>query len=388
MHIQDGELRAYVDGALAEDARATVSEHLAQCDSCRRRTDEFSVRRDWLGAQLARLPGAAPASPEAALARFKARYGSRKESSVFQRVLSKRFRPVWAFAAVVALLLISMSFAPVRAWAGEFLGLFRVKNIEVVTVDPTLLGQLNGHSALAEQISQLLSTSVEVTHQPAKPQSVKSAAEASRVAGFTVRLPSNRTDTPQLVVNDGPAFEFTVDRQRAQSILDQAGRSDLQLPASLDGATIKVNVPKGVTAAYGDCPPMAQLDEGSGSAGRRFANCIVLAQVPSPTIDTPPDLNVEQLAELGLQFSGMSAQQARSFAQTVDWTSTLVVPIPRNAASYKEVQVDGVSGYLIERPIDDAPEYALIWVKNGIIYAVGGVGPNSSPALQMAQSMK
>jgi len=47
-----------------------------------------------------------------------------------------------------------------------------------------------------------------------------------------------------------------------------------------------------------------------------------------------------------------------------------------------------VIGYLIQRPADDAPQYAVIWVKDGILYAIGGLGSNSSAALEMANSMK
>jgi len=188
-------------------------------------------------------------------------------------------------------------------------------------------------------------------------------------------------------VQGGTAFEFTVDRNLAQGILNEAGRSDLQLPAALDGATMAVDIPAGVTAAYGNCPKVEGSNE-TGSPGRRFATCVVLAQIPSPAVTTPPDLDVAQLAQIGLQFTGMSAEEAQAFSQTVDWASTLVVPIPRNGAVYTQVPEDGVIGYLIQRPADDAPQYAVIWVKDGIIYAIGGLGSNSSAALEMANSMK
>ncbi len=83
----------------------------------------------------------------------------------------------------------------------------------------------------------------------------------------------------------------------------------------------------------------------------------------------------------------MSRDQAEAFTKTVDWTSSLVIPIPRNAATYEQVTVDGVTGTLIKRPADDAPEYLLLWVKNGIIYAISSLGTDTSQALQMANSL-
>lgn len=404
MHLDDGQLRAFLDDPQAATEQSTASEHISQCHSCRRRADELAAGETRVNAQLSTLTRVgSEANAQLALKRFYARYDRQKEETVLNRIFAKSLRPAWAFVVVVALLVVSMSFAPVRAWAGQFLGLFRVQSVEVLPVDPTLMNQLTGDSALSQQIGQLLSSSMTFTKKPTKPQIVSTAADAGKMAGFKLRLPSSRTDTPQLVVSGGSAFQFVVDRKLAQSVLDQAGRSDLQLPASLDGATIKVSIPAGVSAGYGDCPnPDAEiaaaqnttLKEGqkqtrsSGSPGRLYANCVMFVQIPSPTVDTPPDLNIEKLAELGLEFSGMKADQAQAYAQTVDWTSTLVIPVPRNAASYQSVQVDGVTGYLIQRPADDAPQYALVWVNKGIVYAVGGLGTNTASAIQMANSLK
>ncbi|MDD5370632.1 MAG: hypothetical protein PHQ40_16240, partial [Anaerolineaceae bacterium] len=66
---------------------------------------------------------------------------------------------------------------------------------------------------------------------------------------------------------------------------------------------------------------------------------------------------------------------------------SLVIPIPKNAATYAQIPVDGVTGTLIQRPADDAPQFALVWVKNGIIYAIGGLGSNSQQAIQMANTL-
>jgi hypothetical protein len=122
---------------------------------------------------------------------------------------------------------------------------------------------------------------------------------------------------------------------------------------------------------------------------RELRTCVILAQIPSPTVTTPPDLDVEQLAEAGLQFTGMSPEEARAFSQNVDWSSTLIVPIPRSAASIEEVAVDGVTGNLLYRNADDGmpARYTLLWVKDGIIYALTGFG-DAQTALAVAGSLK
>src|SRR2546430_12775362 len=62
----------------------------------------------------------------------------------------------------------------------------------------------------------------------------------------------------------------------------------------------------------------------------------------------------------------MSATQARELCQTIDWKSTLVLPIPRFVGSYSPVEVNGAQGTLIKGSGRRGPDYVLIWVKNGI----------------------
>ena len=61
---------------------------------------------------------------------------------------SVRYRPVLIIAGLVVILGISMAFAPVRAIANSFLGLFRVQQIQVVQVNQGIYP-----SSLATRIS-------------------------------------------------------------------------------------------------------------------------------------------------------------------------------------------------------------------------------------------
>jgi hypothetical protein len=83
------------------------------------------------------------------------------------------------------------------------------------------------------------------------------------------------------------------------------------------------------------------------------------------------------LAAIGLQALGMSADQAKSFSQKVDWSTTLVIPIPTGEVTYQDVQVDGADGYVLA-PVQGSgstnARYSVVWVKSGVIYSVAGTG--------------
>lgn len=386
-HLTDGQLRAALDG----EAEATERAHLDGCADCQQRQRAIHAQTQRVAASLAFLvpnPQDAAPSPQKALRRFQQERIA-KEIPMFKRLFASS---VFRFAAIgVLLIALTLSFPQTRALADQFLSLFRVQQVKVVYLDFTGMQELTGQGLLGEQISQLLSTSMVVTKRNTKPVTVADAAQASQQAGFDVRLPQGKTPS-QLRVMSSSAFTFTIDREKAQALLDEAGRGDLVLPASINGKEVSVSIPAAVSAAYGTCPAGeggTEAEFNSKTTQQRYADCTLFAQIPSPTVSAPDGLDVGQLVQIGLEFTGMSHEEAAAFTNSVDWTSTLVIPLPRHAASYEQVEVDGVMGTLIVRMSDDGdtPSYSLIWVKNGIIYAVGGAGTNTASAVKLANSL-
>jgi hypothetical protein len=383
----DGILRTRLDGELSTAESLQVENHLAACASCRQRVERIAREGEEVNRALAELgptPDESPADPLIALARFKIQRDQEGESRpLLARLFAGRLRPAWVAVAVVALFGGLLSFAPGRSWAQKVLAMLRVQKIAVVPVDISALSSPNGGNGPAKMIGQLLSDKVVVTLS-SKPQNVAGSNEASQQAGYRVRLLGNRSDAPRFTVEGEQSFQMAIDRDRVQAILNEAGRSDLTLPASVNGATIAVHVPPVVAERYGTCPSR-QNQQGEAD----FRDCVELVQVPSPTVSVPRDLNIEQLAEVGLQLAGMTADQAHAFCQTVDWTSTLVLPLPRFIHSYQTVEVNGVQGTLINLP-GRGPEhllgYNLVWVKDSVIYSLTGFG-NPVEAVPLAESL-
>lgn len=389
-HLTEGELRAALDGELEMEQL----QHLDVCADCQTRQRQLQAEHARIASQLAFLaPGDEPIpAAQKVWNRLSQQILIKKEISMFKKWFA--FPVVRIGTATLLILTLVLAFPGTRALAGELLSLFRVQHVTVVPVDFTGMEQLNG--AVGQNISQLISDSVTMQKKPSDPVNVASADEASQLAGFNVRAPEGQTPS-RISVMSGAAFTFTIDRAKAQALLDEAGRGDLVLPAEVDGADVSVKIPSSVSLAFGTCPEpsneseanreMKRETETSGSPGRVYKDCIILAQIPSPEVSAPASLDIAKLAQIGLEFTGMTAEEAAQFTSTVDWTSTLLVPIPKNAASYQQVTVDGVTGTLIERPSDDAPQFALLWIKDGIIYTAGGLGSNSQRALEIANSL-
>ncbi|HEU0295445.1 MAG TPA: zf-HC2 domain-containing protein [Anaerolineales bacterium] len=390
-HLNESELRAALDGELDPEGLS----HLEACPECQVRQKTLQTQIERIAERLAFLSSPTkdtrlPAST--AWHRFNQQKLNRKEIPMYKKLFASPLIRYGLPALLVLTLIIAVP--DIRAFASELLNLFRVQQVTVVPVDFTGMEQLEG--TVGRNISQLVSDSVTIKNEPGDPVKVANTDEASQLAGFTVRAPQG-IDPTRISVMSGASFSFTIDRTKAQALLDEAGRSDLVLPEEVDGADVSVNIPSSVSIAFGTCPEPSNESEAererkremetSGSRGRTYADCIILAQIPSPEVSAPASLDIDKLAQIGLEFTGMSTEEAAEFTSTVDWTSTLVVPIPKNAASYQQVTVDGVTGTLIERPSDDDPQFALFWVKDGIIYTIGGLGSNAQKALEIANSL-
>jgi anti-sigma factor RsiW len=367
-------LRCHADGELSAPEAERIDEHLRSCERCGKQFSALRDRADRIQRTLGMLaPGEGESGTDPAVAY--ARFVAAEPAPPPRPSLSWR-APVWGSAAACVLVLL-FTFAPARSWGQKFLSMLRVQKIAVVPVDlEAATAQLRG-SGNEKLIAQLISDNVVVTMKPGDPTQAASAQNATEMAGFPV-IALDVLGTPQRISVTGEgAFQMTLDHDRIQAVLDAAGRSDIQVPQSIDGSIVAVHIPKAVHMAYGSC-----------SQAQGGANCINFVQIPSPAVSVPPDLNLAALAQAGLQIAGMDAAEAQAFSQTVDWSSTLVIPIPLNASSYQTIAVDGVNGTLVETPAraNFAARYALIWVKNGIIYSLAGSG-TSDTALTVAESL-
>jgi hypothetical protein len=384
-HLEEGQLRAYHDDALQGPEHEVVRAHLAACARCARAADAVQKRSARVNRLLASLdpqPAQQPVSSQAARVRLDRYIEQKKEQAMQRNVFAPRYRPVWAAAIVIVALAIAFSFAPVRALAGNLLSLFRVQQIAFVEINPAQMPDEQTLEAAVSRFESTMRDQVDV-QSDGEPRTVDEQT-ARAEAGFAVRLPAALEGEPSLTLGPGMHAAMLVDLPRLQSLLQELGYSDVALPASLDGAEIRVDFSTGVKAAYGECRS-AGAEEGTPA----LANCTTLVQSPSPVVSAPPELDIDQLGRAYLQLLGMSADEAERFSQHVDWATTLVVPVPQATnLSCQEVNVDGVTGTLIRPPSRDSngQQYLLAWVKDGIGYALSGSG-TSAEALQIANSL-
>ncbi len=389
MHISDGEIRASLDKQLADAEQQRIQAHLQSCARCRERAEALGARAVQIERRFSALEPSAAASPlnsNQARRSFAKRLAEKqKEQTMGQKITTRAARPLWVGLAVIAVLAVALAFPPVRAIANDFLGLFRVEQVSVIQVDSRLF---SGNLGSSSQIENLMADNMQVERSGDK-QPAADAAQASQLAGYAVRLPSAADSEPELVVLPARKVVFDIDLKLVRGVLKDLGQGDLELPDSIDGAQVTVDIPIAVIADYGNCPDEEELirqaaaDPDAPKIPVKY-NCTTLLQMPSPSVNAPPDLNIQQIGQAYLQILGMEAAEAERFSQNVDWATTFVIPIPTEGTAYKEVSVDGVTGTLITHY---SMEYILLWLKDGLLYALNGTG-DAKTALRLAESLR
>jgi hypothetical protein len=302
----------------------------------------------------------------------------------------QKFLPAVIGAVVVAGI---VGFPSGRELLGRFFRSLRMQKVQAVNVNLSAFTDPNANPALHQMIAQMISDDVVVAaNEPDQPAA--DAAAAKQLSGFDVSVISERKDSPKFVVTGRHAFDMTLNRDRLQTVFSQAGHPEISVPPALNGAPLKVEIPRAVEIQYGHCPTPASASQtlannisGPPPSSTEYSDCLRLREGPNPIVNVPEGVDIQKLAEIGLETAGMNPGQAREFLHNVDWQSTLVMAVPRFLRSYEAVKVAGAKGTLLSMAGRRGPGYALIWAKNGTGYMLTGFG-DASHAVDVADSVK
>jgi len=262
-----------------------------------------------------------------------------------------------AGVAVAAGIGFTLTLPAVRAKASSFLALFREVNFVAVPVSSDEVQRVNGLD-----LEHLIGDRVQVLEQNASVD-VISREQGSQAAGFTVVLPTVLPEgavQAAMSVGGRNVARITADTARLKQVLDALGLSDVKVPDELDGEAAMITVSPMVLTAY---------EQGDRKA--------VFIQGPMPEVLMPAGVNLAQLGEIGLRVLGMSADEARTFSNSVDWRTTFLVPVPPMATRFRQTLVGANRGIVIEGPIRD-PETKvekgnwnlLLWSEGGRVYGI------------------
>jgi hypothetical protein len=300
----------------------------------------------------------------------------REQEATRSRTTWPRMRTVAAPVVIVVVVAGLLSVPSVRASAQSFLALFRVVNFVAVPVDESRIALLESENL---DPPHLIGEQVQVLEDPGLPIGVVSPEQASAAAGFAVKVPTYEPTSVVLAsigVKGQQRLRATADAGRLRQVMEALAITDLEVPEGLDGQVVDVRIPPVVIMRY----------ERGGSPAVEFL------QAQSPELSLPDGINLSALGEIGLRILGLSPIEARAFAQSIDWHTTLLLPIPAAATSFKQVTINGEPGVVVER-VRRLPEGGrlvsnnYLWSHDGRVFVLNG-SLSTVDMLKMAESLK
>ena len=392
MICDSGRLQAYLDGELSPSDLQEVAAHLQSCPACQTEMAELRQSSELItmGLALYDPPPADVPSTSLAWADFQASTqpsGVSLWQSLNRRLsqMSRSFTPhktVFRVAAIAAMALIIVvglfTIVPAREAVAQFLDIFRVQRIVSLPIGQIDEDRLVG---MTEMLDSGEYGEVEFLREPGEPQIVANIADATALAGYAVKSPNEMPEgsaLSKMQVVSGPHVRFDIDRETMELAVLALGIEDAKLPA-VDRISAEADIPFVVHQHY-------DVDNPYGNAEAWFE----VVQAPIPDVAIPAGVDPTLMGELYLRLAGVPAQEAYQLAQTIDWTSTLVVPVPTEAISSAEMEINGQPALLI-RGATEADGYRqrlLMWQHDGIMYAIQAERLSDSAVMQLAESMQ
>ena len=261
----------------------------------------------------------------------------------------------------IAALALTATLAAPAAASADPLSIFAPTQIRAISITPADARALRALPPL-EAFGTVLGT-----RSPGVDE-VASAREAAASAGFPLRLPATLPATiphdAHYDVTQRAHTTFTFRQAKAATWAREHHVALRPLPARLDGTTYAATLQPVAIVTYGT-PPRSHRGERGVRRGAFLA--IVQAPLPSVTTNGAP---LQALVDWFAQQPGVPPHLVAQVRAIGDPSQTLPIPVQFDKQSAKQVAVDGVQGLSIgdETGIGSA----VVWTKNGKLYAVGG----------------
>lgn len=366
-HLNDGTLRRMIDDP---DARTGAdARHLETCAECGSRFR--AVSKDALA--ISSLLAVPDANVNVARALQTVRSAPQAQPRFGFRLPLARpgSRPMVialaaAFAAV-ALLVVAL------AEGGVVFAPTSVTPVPVTLADMESLSQLSQYGT------------VSWTTQP-QLQVVTGVSDAATVAGLrppTVGdLPQGVSSTVTYAAMPKAVAVFTFSAAKAAAAVASSGGTLPALPAGMDGTQITLTVGPAVGEIFGN---LTQPAAGSDVTGANVPQLVVGESSAPTATSSSSQVTVKQLEGYLLTLPGISPELAAAIKAIGDPSTTLPIPIPIQYATSSKVQVQGVQGIALGD--NTGVGSGVIWVKNGVVYAVAGT-IKQSDAINIANNLK
>ena len=372
----EGILEAYLDQELADNISKNIEEHLKLCPECRSLLAQLAEERTFsdsqTGAYFAALQGD-QAKAWSSLEEFLPQEKNKEQTRGVIYMASK-YRKAVAAGAAILVIGVGLTFAPVRTFAANLLNIFRINQVQTVSLTTDDLNKLQQTlSSGAGNVSLGDLGKIEMTKKgesgPVTPAQVQQTLGAKLL--LPAKLPAGYAK-PETTESAGGTINFTLNTTKTNAVLKDFGATTL-LPDSLNRKTFTATLPNMIQTTY-----------------QGGANPLIVAEAQSPELTAPEGTDIEAIRSALLALPFLPDDLRQQLSAIDDWQHTLI--IPSLDGSSQNVTVAGSQGVYVSASdgvnngISKA-RTALVWQKDGLVYGIMG-NFSVSEGLDMANSMQ
>jgi len=359
-------------------------EHLLNCAACRAVREEIAGNANFAERALT-LP---PASLDIEAARRAV--AARASNQLFAVSPARsRFslapRAGWLTAAAAAVVLgLSLSLAPVRSTAANFLAIFEPHSFQPIAITKSDMEALNGFPNLSS-----FGNVQETGAKDVAPQTFSDVFDAMRVSRQAVLhpryLPTGIPDTPTYTVLAPKTGAFTFSAAKARAAAQSKNAVLPPMPANLDGSTLYATFAPTVITTYGSggAHGLHMFHHGGTHRVNSGMSGLAIFQSQAPRIYST-GASVRDIVDYLLAQPGISPSLAAQIRAIGDPSTTLPIPIPVDKALAQTVSVGGSPALVVGD--ETGVGSVVVWERAGMVYGV--VGPlRESELLAVANSL-
>lgn len=352
----EGRLLLYLEGELNPAENQAIMTHLASCSDCLHRLNQVEANLFFSQRKLAGLNQISDLAQPQGQSKV---WGNITSHSLKQRRERNRMRiKKTATAAVIVLCIGIMGAIPsVRTAAANFLQVFRVQEVDTLTIGPSDMRQIE--SALYQGNGRLDLESFGTIESKGENEERTLQADELKQLAFQVKLPAEMDNGAEYRLQKTPVIEIRPKVDNVNKFLTTLG-SDYKLPKALDGQLFRVKL--------GDALIVSNAD-------------MMLYQAPSPQIEVPSGVSVKEVAQAMVSLPIWPENVRRQLEAVNDWEHTLLIPADEQA---QKVKVNGSNGVMM----NGSDQKMLIWQEQGILYMLENTSDKQLDLLTIAESLR
>ncbi|MBE3593331.1 MAG: DUF2275 domain-containing protein [Thermoanaerobacter sp.] len=363
MCYDEGTLQAYLDNELDEITAKNVEEHLKTCDVCREKLEQLKSINEFT---LKALKASNINLNEAWATLNEKLSKNNNKGGMFAMFI--KYKKSIAALVVVAFVVSSMLFPPLKNTEAKILNLLRLNKMQIITITPDDITQIqnefydrNIKSIDLKEYGEILRSGNYEGYEV----SINEIDKLKSDVDYKFKLPTDENfEINHIYVSKGEGFEFKLNVDKINELIKTFGGTHL-FPKELNNKPIIMNVG---TSIYIDIK-----EKKNDNDTENIKKSIYLNINKTPEIVVPEGANIDKVIDALANLPFLPDNLKKQIASVTDWKETLPIPSDEST-NVKEINIRGNTAIILTNKY--SPNMAsIVWNENGVMYSLSINGP-------------